>query len=77
MLLLKMQQLRSRFGWSLSNLAALLRLNLLTHRKLEELLENPYGYSRAPSAETPLPLFANILDSIGGGHEMRQGLSGG
>jgi len=77
MLLLKMQQLRSRFGWSLSNLAALLRLNLLTHRKLEEWLENPYSYSSDAPPQRPLPLFPNILDSIRGGHETQQGLSGG
>ena len=34
MLLLKYLQLRSRFAWSLSNLVALLRLNLFTHRDL-------------------------------------------
>jgi IS4 transposase len=33
-LLRKYRQLRSRFAWSLSNLAALLRLNLFTHRDL-------------------------------------------
>jgi len=32
MLLLELMQLRSRFGWSLSNLAAMLRMNLLTYR---------------------------------------------
>ncbi|MEW5888002.1 MAG: IS4 family transposase [Pseudomonadota bacterium] len=32
MLLLRYLQLISRFGWSLSNLAALLRMNLFTHR---------------------------------------------
>ena len=33
-LLLKYLQLRSRFGWSLANLVALLRMNLFTHREL-------------------------------------------
>jgi hypothetical protein len=74
--LLKMQQMRSRFGWSLSNLAALLRLNLLTHRKLEEWLENPYSYSSDAPPHRPLPLFPNILDSIRGGHETQHGLAG-
>jgi len=34
MLLLKLMQLRSIFGWSMSNLAAMLRMNLLTYRDL-------------------------------------------
>ena len=77
MLLLKMQQLRSRIGWSLSNLAAMLRLNLMTHRKLDNWLDDPYGYSRVDPPEMPLPLFANILDSTGGGHEIGGGYLGG
>ena len=32
MLMLRFLQLRSRFGWSLSNLVALLRMSLFTHR---------------------------------------------
>jgi hypothetical protein len=39
MLVLKILQMRSTFGWSLSNLAALLRLNLLTYRNLWEWLD--------------------------------------
>jgi hypothetical protein len=77
MLVLKMQQLRSKLGWSLSNLAALLRLNLMTHRDLGEWLDDPYGYSRVDPPEPELPLFANNLDSIGGGHEMRPAPAGG
>jgi len=42
MLLLKILQLRSAFGWSLSNLAALLRLNLLTYRDLWCWLDSPF-----------------------------------
>jgi IS4 transposase len=34
MLILRFLQLRSQFNWSLSNLAALLRMNLFTHRDL-------------------------------------------
>src|SRR6202034_53063 len=34
MLLLRYLQLSSRFGWSLANLVALLRMNLFTHRDL-------------------------------------------
>jgi hypothetical protein len=42
MLLLKILLLRSTFGWSLSNLAALLRLNLLTYRDLWRWLDAPF-----------------------------------
>lgn len=73
MLLLKMQQMRATFGWSLSNLAALFRLNLLAHRRLEEWLDDPYAYSRVAPPQKPLPLFPNILDSIRGGHEFETG----
>src|SRR5438132_305702 len=41
-LLLKYLQLRSRFGWSLSNLVALLRMNLFTHRDLWAWLDHPF-----------------------------------
>jgi len=42
MLLLKYLQLRSRFGWSLANLVALLRMNLFTHRDLWAWLDQPF-----------------------------------
>ena len=67
MLLLKLMQLRSSFGWSLSNLAAMLRMNLLTYRDLWKWLDAPYEYPAAEPAEYALPLFANILDSRTGG----------
>ena len=41
-LLLKYLQLRSRFAWSLSNLVALLRMNLFTHRDLWAWLDAPF-----------------------------------
>ena len=41
-LLLKYLQLRSRFAWSLSNLVALLRMNLFTHRDLWMWLDQPF-----------------------------------
>ncbi len=41
-LLLKYLQLRSRFAWSLSNLVALLRMNLFTHRDLWTWLDEPF-----------------------------------
>jgi IS4 transposase len=42
MLLLKYLQLRSSFAWSLSNLVALLRMNLFTHRELWAWLDQPF-----------------------------------
>jgi hypothetical protein len=41
-LLLKYRQLRSRFGWSLSTLVALLRMNLFTHRDLWAWLDHRF-----------------------------------
>jgi hypothetical protein len=48
-LLLKYLQMRSRLGWSLSNLVALLRLNLFVHRDLWAWIHEPY----APPPDTP------------------------
>jgi Domain of unknown function (DUF4372)/Transposase DDE domain len=42
MLLLRYLQLCSRFGWSLANLVALLRMNLFTHRDLMTWLNKPF-----------------------------------
>ncbi len=42
MLMLKILQMRSKWGWSLSNLAAMLRFNLLTYRDLWLWLNQPY-----------------------------------
>ncbi len=42
MLMLRFLQLRSQFNWSLSNLVALLRMNLFTHRDLWAWLNKPY-----------------------------------
>jgi hypothetical protein len=41
-LLLKFMQLKSTWAWSLSNLAALLRMNLLTYRDLWQWLNAPF-----------------------------------
>jgi len=48
-LLLKYLQMRSRLGWSLSNLVALLRLNLFVHRDLWAWIHEPY----APPPDSP------------------------
>ena len=42
MLILRFLQLRSQFKWSLSNLVALLRMNLFTHRDLWAWLNKPF-----------------------------------
>jgi hypothetical protein len=43
MLLLRYLQFCSRYGWSLSNLVALLRMNLFTHRDLMAWLNEPFA----------------------------------
>ena len=48
MLLLRYLQLSSRFGWSLANLVALLRMNLFTHRDLRAWLDEPFGVPPDP-----------------------------
>jgi len=42
MLILRFLQLRSQYGWSFSNLVALLRMNLFTHRDLWAWINQPY-----------------------------------
>jgi hypothetical protein len=42
LLILRFLQLKSSFGWSLSNLAALLRMNLFVHRDLWRWLNKPF-----------------------------------
>jgi hypothetical protein len=42
MLVLKYLQLKSQYNWSLSNLVALLRMNLFTHRNLWAWLNSPF-----------------------------------
>jgi len=57
MLLLRYLQLSSRFGWSLSNLVALLRMNLFTHRDLMTWLDAPFAtppYPQQLPAQTTL-----------------------
>jgi hypothetical protein len=54
MLLLKYLQLRARYGWSLSNLVALLRQQLFVYRDLQTWLDEPF---QAP------PALAGLHDS--------------
>jgi hypothetical protein len=42
-LILRYLQLKSKFSWSLSNLVALLRMNLFTYRDLWAWLDQPFG----------------------------------
>jgi hypothetical protein len=48
MLILRFLQLRSQFNWSLSNLVALLRMSLFTHRDLWAWLNKPYETPPVP-----------------------------
>lgn len=57
MLLLRYLQLSSRFGWSLANLVALLRMNLFTHRDLMLWLDQPYATPPDPQ-DHPQATFA-------------------
>lgn len=50
MLLIKYLQLRSTFGWSLSNLVALLRQQLFVYRDLWSWIDSPF---QAPPLLTP------------------------
>lgn len=55
LLLLKYLQLRARFGWSLSNLAALLRQQLFVYRDLWEWIDQPFQ---------PPPLLDTLAEQI-------------
>ena len=57
MVLLKYLQLKSTWPWSLSNLAALLRFNLLTYRNLWDWLNAPFQHP----AITPVPLQTRLF----------------
>jgi hypothetical protein len=56
MLILRFLQLRSQFNWSLSNLVALLRMNLFTHRDLWAWLNQPFEVLPSPSEPQQLRL---------------------
>ncbi len=55
-LILKYMQFRSKFGWSLSNLVALLRWNLFIHKDLWTWLDNPFGEPPDKKVDTQLLL---------------------
>jgi len=56
MLILRFLQLRSKFHWSLSNLVALLRMNLFTHRDLWAWLNKPFDVLPVPYESEQLKL---------------------
>ncbi len=55
-LILRFLQLRSQFNWSLSNLVALLRMNLFTHRDLWAWLNKPFEIPPVPYEPEQLKL---------------------
>jgi len=69
-LLLKYLMLRSRFGWSLSNLVALLRLQLFVYRDLQAWLDEPLRAPPTPQAlsyeQLKLPLGQHLLGQQNG-----------
>lgn len=59
MLLLRYLQICSRFGWSLANLVALLRMNLFTHRDLMAWLDRPFAVPPDPQDDPQIDLAFN------------------
>jgi hypothetical protein len=66
MLILKYLLFKSRIGWALSNLVALLRWNLFTYRDLWAWIDNPYETPPEHSGPEQLILPGRFLDSIRG-----------
>jgi hypothetical protein len=56
MLILRYLQIKSTFNWSLSNLVAILRMNLFTYRDLWTWLNEPFETPPAPYAREQLKL---------------------
>lgn len=56
MLIVRYLQFRSTFAWSLSNLVALLRMNLFTHRDLNAWLDQPFEPPPDPLMNPQAPL---------------------
>lgn len=59
-LLLKYLQMRSRLSWSLSNLIALLRLNLFVHKDLWAWIDNPFSSPPDKPPTVVQPTFAFV-----------------
>lgn len=63
LLLLKYMHHLSKFGWSMSNLATMLRLNLFTYRDLMEWLHDPFGQPPViPAVQMTLPGFGQPMN---------------
>jgi len=60
-LMLKMLKLRSTFGWSMSNLVAMLRFNLFTYRELWEWLNKPFEVPVLDADSLQISLFDQSL----------------
>lgn len=61
MLLLKFLQLKARFGWSFSNLAYFLRMNLLVYRDLWDWLHKPFSSPPEPDLPQQLDFRAALI----------------
>jgi len=61
MLLIKFLQLKSRFGWSFSNLAYFLRMNLLVYRDLWDWLHSPFTAPPEPDPPEQLDFRAALI----------------
>lgn len=61
MLLIKYLQFKSRLDWALSNLVALLRWNLFTHKDLWTWINEPFARSHPPPGNE---LYQPVLDGI-------------
>jgi hypothetical protein len=72
MLLIKFLQLKARFGWSFSNLAYFLRMNLLVYRDLWEWLHNPFTTPPEPDPPEQLDFRAALIGTAGGGVAFEQ-----
>jgi hypothetical protein len=57
MLLIRFLQLKARFGWSFSNLAYFLRMNLLVYRDLGDWLNDPFT---APAVQPVEPVLSQL-----------------
>jgi hypothetical protein len=66
MLVLRFLQLCSQFKWSLSNLVALLRMNLFTHRDMWAWLNKPFDVLPAPYESEQLRLDMNPFRTASG-----------
>lgn len=64
LLTLRFLQLRSKWAWSLSNLIAMIRLNLFTYRDLHAWLDDPFTPPDVGPTDLQLPL--TVLDSSRG-----------